>query len=142
MSCSRLPSIVISITFRKEPRHYILPSTGTLVDLSEAISSQLSVPPSLQKFAISQTGTFKPPFQNGQLPLHSICNKIITLIASTPDEVNQISNAISQTASSREVLAEKDRHIALTEAARKQVAEYARWMFNSVRPLQGPAVPH
>ncbi|KAK2764301.1 hypothetical protein FQN54_008993 [Arachnomyces sp. PD_36] len=92
-------SLTLTVHHHGSPHTFTLPPSSTLADLSTAITTTLSIPPSNQKILISpKPGMKKPPFDNTIL-LSSLLsfNKPpkITLYGSTPTEIHSLNTSIS-----------------------------------------------
>ncbi len=90
--------IHLTINYHGRSLTYTFLVTSTLSDLSQRVSSELSIPPLHQKFLISpKPGLVKPPFSNpahASLLLSTIATCKITLLGSTPAEVASLNNSI------------------------------------------------
>lgn len=113
---------------------------ATIYDLSERVASELSIPPSNQKFLIApKVGLLKPPFKDPSLPLSTLLSKKITLMGSTAAEVSSLNASISAATAPRRPSPIK----AATPARNrdwKKVQEDAQYTFHTLRPL--PYLPN
>ncbi|MCJ1259607.1 hypothetical protein MMC24_007446 [Lignoscripta atroalba] len=92
----------LTISHHGTPHTLAFPTGSTITDLSNAIHTTLSIPPSNQKFMITpKLGLLKPPFSDPYLGLSSLENKKIVLLAPTPSELASLSqsSALSRSAS-------------------------------------------
>jgi len=83
----------ISLTVNHHGKTYTMdfPPTATLADLNASITSNLSIPTSHQKFLISpKVGLLKPPYSDPDLPLSSLQNKKIQLLAPLPSDLTSL----------------------------------------------------
>ncbi|KAL6720167.1 hypothetical protein ACLMJK_002088 [Lecanora helva] len=84
----------ISMTFSHHgtPHTMSFPPTSTITDLSDRISTTLSIPPTNLKFMITpKLGVLKPPFASPSLPLSTLQSKKIVLLAPTAAEISSLS---------------------------------------------------
>ncbi len=90
--------IQLTINHHGRSLTYAFPSKSTLPDLSQRVSSELSIPPTHQKFLISpRPGLVKPPFSSpahASLLLSTITTCKITLLGSTAAEVASLNNSV------------------------------------------------
>ncbi|KAA8619969.1 WLM domain containing protein [Pyrenophora tritici-repentis] len=86
LNASSGDSIEITFTHHSKPIAMSFPQDATIADLSERVSTTLSIPPSHQKFLIAgKLGLQKPPFKDPTLALTSFATKKITLMGSTQE---------------------------------------------------------
>lgn len=72
------------------------PPDSTVIDLSVKIHTELGVPAENQKFMITpKLGILKPPFSDPSLPLSTLLNKKIILLAPLPSELSALSKSSS-----------------------------------------------
>ncbi|KAH7073682.1 WLM domain-containing protein [Paraphoma chrysanthemicola] len=113
---------------------------ATISHLSERVASDLSIPPSNQKFLIaSKLGLQKPPFKAPDLPLTELAGKKITLMGSTSAEVSSLNASISAASAPR-----RQGPIKAATPARnrdyKRIQDEAQYTFHTLRPL--PYLPN
>lgn len=136
MATDNQEPINLTITHHGTPHVFSLPPSATISDLSDEISSRLSIPPSNQKFMISKLGLLKPPFKDPELPLSSIADKKISLMGSTVAEASSIEQAAFE--ASRRVNrparpVQKVKAYKTNDWKRKQ--EESQYTFLDIRPL-------
>lgn len=88
------PDESISITFSHHgtPHTLTFSASSTISDLSDRIYTDLSIPPTHQKFMVTpKLGILKPPFASPSLPLSTLRSKKIVLLAPTAAEISSIS---------------------------------------------------
>ncbi|KAF2443405.1 zinc metallo protein-like proteinase [Karstenula rhodostoma CBS 690.94] len=133
-------AIVLTLTHHGNPITLTFAQDATVTDLSDRVASELSIPPSNQKFLVSpKTGLLKPPFKDATLPLSSLQGKKINLMGSTTAEVTSLNDSISKAAAPRRLGPVK----AATPARNrdwKKVQEEAQYTFHTLRPL--PYLPN
>lgn len=86
----------ISITFLHHGRSHTLefPANSTISDLADQIFSSLSIPQPNQKLMITpKVGVLRYPFPDPLLPLSSLLQKKIVLLAPLPSELSSLSEA-------------------------------------------------
>jgi hypothetical protein len=113
---------------------------ATISDLSTRVASDLSIPPSNQKFLIaSRLGLQKPPFKSPDLPLTELAGKKITLMGSTEAQVSSLNASISAASAPR-----RQGPIKAATPARnrdyKRIQDEAQYTFHTLRPL--PYLPN
>jgi hypothetical protein len=113
---------------------------ATLSDLSSRVASDLSIPPSNQKFLIaSKLGLQKPPFKAPLTPLTSLANKKITLMGSTTAEISSLNASITAASAPR-----RPGPIKAATPARirdhQRIQDEAQYTFQTLRPL--PYLPN
>lgn len=113
---------------------------STISDLSDYVTTSLSIPASNQKFLVaSKHGLQKPPFKDPGLPLSAIASKKITLVGSTLDEVASLNATITAASAPR-----RPGPIKAATPARnrdyKKIQEEAHYTFHTLRPL--PYLPN
>lgn len=127
--------IQITLTHHGKPVTLSFAHGATIVDLSERISTELSIPPSNQKLLIGgKLGLQKPPFKNATLLLSEFNTKKITLMGSTTAEVTSLNASITAASAPR-----KPGPIKPATPARnrdyKRIQEEAQYTFHTLRPL-------
>lgn len=131
--------ISVTLTHHGKPVALSFASDSTLSDLSERVSSDLSIPPSNQKFLIAKHGLQKPPFKDPSLPLATIAASKITLMGSTSATVSSLNSNIAAASAPR-----RPGPIKAATPARnrdwKKVQEEAQYTFQTLRPL--PYLPN
>ncbi|KAH6669829.1 zinc metallo protein-like proteinase [Halenospora varia] len=141
MSTDSQDLVSITLTHHGKPHTFSLPHDATISDLSSAIATDLSIPPSNQKLMISQLGLLKPPFKDPDLALSSISSKKITLMGSTVKEASAIATAASEAA----------RYVQPRDRPKQKVSAYkthnwakeqaeSQYTFHTLRPL--PYLPN
>lgn len=142
MSTNPQDLVTISITHHGKPHIFSLPSMATISDLSDSISTTLSIPPSNQKLMVSKLGLLKQPFKDPSLSVESLADKKITLMGSTVAEASSV--AAGALAASRTVngpgLSAKQKVLAYKTRDWKKEQEEARYTFQTLRPL--PYLPN
>ncbi|KNG50357.1 zinc metalloproteinase [Stemphylium lycopersici] len=134
----------IQITLTHHGKALALPFAkhATISDLSERVASELSIPPSNQKFLVGgKIGLQKPPFKDASLPLTELASKKITLMGSTVEAVSSLNNSISAASAPRRPGPVK----AATPARNrdyKKIQEEAQYTFQTLRPLPYLPNPH
>lgn len=131
--------IQLTLTHHGKPLTLSFPKDATLEDLSEKVSTELSIPSSNQKFLIAKLGLQKPPFKDATIPVSELASKKITLMGSTNAEVSSLSASISAASAPRRPGPVK----AATPARNrdwKKVQEEAQYTFHTLRPL--PYLPN
>lgn len=132
--------VSLTITYHSTPHTFSFPSEATISDLSDAVTEDLSIPSSNQKFMISKLGLFKPPFKDPSLLLSSIAEKKITLMGSTAAEASSIAQASSDAAR----FVNRVRPVQKVKAYKthdwKKEQEEAQYTFTTLRPL--PYLPN
>ncbi|KAL8838028.1 MAG: hypothetical protein Q9170_002309 [Blastenia crenularia] len=87
-------SISITFSHHGNSHTFAFPPDSTISDLAEKIFSSLSIPQANQKFMITpKLGVLKYPFPDPILPLSSLVNKKIVLLAPLPSELSSLSEA-------------------------------------------------
>ncbi|KAH3955681.1 hypothetical protein HBH53_007580 [Parastagonospora nodorum] len=108
---------------------------ATISDLSERVASELSIPPTNQKFLVaSKLGLQKPPFKVPNLPLTDLAGKKITLMGSTTAEVASLNSTISAASAPRRPGPIKAAMPARTRDY-KRMQDEAQYTFHTLRPL-------
>jgi len=88
--------LTLTLQYHGEPIALSFAQDATISDLSETISTDLSIPPSNQKLLISpKPGLLKPPFKDASLPLSTLQTRKITLLGSTTAEVSSLHESIA-----------------------------------------------
>lgn len=132
--------IALTLTHHGNPITFTFAQDATITDLSDRVASELSIPPSNQKFLVSpKTGLLKPPFKDATLSLASLQGKKINLMGSTTAEVTSLNDSISKAAAPR-----RPGPVKAAKPARnrdwKKVQEEAQYTFHTLRPL--PYLPN
>jgi hypothetical protein len=130
----------ITLLHHGERHTFSFAQDATISDLSERVASDLSIPPSNQKFLIaSKLGLQKPPFKAPNLPLIDVTGKKITLMGSTSAEVSSLNSSISAATAPR-----RPGPIKAATPARhrdyKRIQDEAQYTFHTLRPL--PYLPN
>lgn len=128
------------LTHHGKPTTFAFAQDATISDLSERVATELSIPPTNQKFLVSpKVGLLKVPFKDPGLPLSSLTGKKITLMGSTAAEVSSLNANISAAAAPR-----RPGPIKAATPARhrdwKKASEEAQYTFHTLRPL--PYLPN
>lgn len=127
--------IQVTLTHHGKPVELSLAHDATISDLSERISSDLSIPPSNQKLLIGgKLGLQKPPFKNPTIPLSDFNTKKITLMGSTVAEVSSLNATITAASTPRKPGPIKAATPARTRDP-KRMQEEAQYTFHTLRPL-------
>ena len=113
---------------------------ATISNLSERVATDLTIPPSNQKFLIaSKLGLQKPPFKAPNIPLTELTGKNITLMGSTSAEISSLNASISAASAPR-----RQGPIKAATPARnrdyKRIQDEAQYTFQTLRPL--PYLPN
>jgi len=88
--------LTLTLQYHGEPITLSFPPDATISDLSETISTDLSIPPSNQKLLISpKPGLLRPPFKDASLALSTLVSRKITLLGSTTAEVTSLHESIA-----------------------------------------------
>ncbi|OCL03409.1 zinc metallo protein-like proteinase [Glonium stellatum] len=129
--------IELTILHHGNPITLTFPATATLDDLSTTIASDLSIPPSNQKFLITpKLGLQKPPFKDPTIPLTDLLPKKITLMGSTPSELSTLSASISAATAPRRPSPIRPATPSRTSGRSTQrIQEDATYTFHTLRPL-------
>jgi hypothetical protein len=138
MSTDNLVSL--NLVHHGTPHTFSFPSEATISDLSEAVTDELSIPSSNQKFMISKLGLLKPPFKDPALLLSSIVDKKITLMGITAAEASSIANASSEAARFVNRVRPAQKVKAYKTHDWKKEQEEAQYTFTTLRPL--PYLPN
>lgn len=129
--------VEITFTHHAKSHTFALPRDATLLDFSEYIGSELSVPPSNQKLMISKLGLLKPPFKDPSMAITTLFDKKITLLGSTAKEATAISTA--QEEASRRVNPRGSRPLQKVSAYKtrnwKKEQEESQYTFTTLKPL-------
>lgn len=133
-------SIQLTVSHHGTPITFTFGDNATISDLSDRVTSELSIPPSNQKFLVNpKVGLLKQPFKDPTLPLSSLVSKKITLMGSTTAEVSSLNESISAASAPR-----RPGPIKAATPARnrdwKKVQEEAQYTFHTLRPL--PYLPN
>jgi hypothetical protein len=127
--------IQVTLTHHGKSVELSLAHDATISDLSERISSDLSIPPSNQKLLIGgKLGLQKPPFKNPTIPLSEFNTKKITLMGSTTAEVSSLNATITAASVPRKPGPIKAATPARTRDP-KRMQEEAQYTFHTLRPL-------
>lgn len=132
--------VQVTLTHHGKPVALSFPQDATISDLSERVSTELSIPPSNQKFLVGgKLGLQKPPFKDATIPLTELASKKITLMGSTVAEVSSLNATISAASAPR-----RPGPIKAALPARnkdyKKIQEEAQYTFHTLRPL--PYLPN
>ncbi|TEY63300.1 hypothetical protein BOTCAL_0156g00080 [Botryotinia calthae] len=142
MSTNPQDLVSITITHHGKPHIFSLPPTATITDLSDSISTTLSIPPQNQKLMVSKLGLLKLPFKDPSLPIPTLADKKITLMGSTIAEASSV--AAGALAASRSVNGPSTRSAPKVSAYKtrdwKREQEEAQYTFQTLRPL--PYLPN
>ena len=137
---AELNAISLTISHHGEQHVFNFAPNATIIDLSNAIKTDLSVPTSNQKFMIPKLGLLRPPFPNPELPISTLTGKKITLMGATAAEATAISTAGQAVAAA----ASKRREVHAKYAAKpshrvdsQKVQDEATYTFHTLRPLPG-----
>ncbi|KAJ4348886.1 hypothetical protein N0V95_005064 [Ascochyta clinopodiicola] len=130
----------VTLTHHGKPTTLAFAQDATISDLSERISTELSIPPSNQKLLVGgKLGLQKPPFKNPAIPLSDFNTKKITLMGSTTAEVSSLNASISAASAPR-----RPGPIKAATPARsrdyKRIQDDATYTFHTLRPL--PYLPN
>ncbi|KAF2250506.1 WLM-domain-containing protein [Trematosphaeria pertusa] len=140
MPAASADEIQLTLTHHGKPVTFSFAQDATISDLSERVSTELSIPPSNQKFLINpKLGLQKPPFKDPSIPISELASKKITLMGSTTAEVSSLNASISATTAPRRPSPIK----AATPARNRdwnKVQEEAQYTFHTLRPL--PYLPN
>ncbi|KZM24559.1 uncharacterized protein EKO05_0008671 [Ascochyta rabiei] len=139
-SPSAADELQVTLTHHGKPTTLTFAQDATISELSEKISSELSIPPSNQKLLIGgKLGLQKPPFKNPAIPLSDFNTKKITLMGSTTAEVSSLNASISAASAPR-----RPGPIKAATPARnrdyKRIQDDATYTFHTLRPL--PYLPN
>jgi hypothetical protein len=137
-SISQDRDLTISLVYHGKALDFSFPTSATISDLSERIEDELSVPGTHQKLLVPKLGLLKPPFKDPTLPLTSLANKSIKLLAPNPDEIAKLQAEIASARRQR-------RSVLPTAPVNKtrdwqRIKEEAEYTFHTLRPL--PNLPH
>lgn len=140
------PALELTLLLHNTPITLPFPSSNaTITDLSEAIASDLQIPPSNQKFLITpKTGLLKPPFRDPALPLTTLQSKKIVLLGATTTEVTSLDTALAdrrtRIANRQQAQSAGRRVKAYKSIDSQKLSDEARYTFHSIRPL--PYLPN
>jgi len=139
--------LTLEVHYHGQSIYLSFPKTATISDLSTAISTDLDIPPSNQKFLISpKPGLLRPPFKDPHLSVSDLVSRKITLLGSTTQEVSDITSttaSIKTKQAARTAALRAARKIQPTSSRshdRKRVQEEATYSFSSIKPL--PYLPN
>ncbi|KAF2755156.1 ubiquitin/metalloprotease fusion protein [Pseudovirgaria hyperparasitica] len=131
--------VILTVIHHGKPHAYSFPSNATLIDLSDRIHEELGIPQSHQKLLVPKLGLQRVPFKDPSLPLRSLVNRKITLLAPTHEELSRLAASISEATRPR-----KASPISSAKPVRtrdwQRVREDAEYTFHTLRPL--PQFPH
>ncbi|RFU33397.1 hypothetical protein B7463_g2953, partial [Scytalidium lignicola] len=135
-------SVSVTVTHHGAPHTFTLPSSSTISDLSDAIDSELSIPPENQKFMVSKLGLLKPPFKDPNLSIATLSDKKITLMGSTAAEASSIAQTSANVAKSTSRLTSRPKQTVKAYKSRdwKKDQEESLYTFTTLRPL--PNLPN
>ncbi|MCJ1329628.1 hypothetical protein MMC10_006308 [Thelotrema lepadinum] len=126
------PEDIISLTIQHHGKQhtYTFPPTATLTDLTSAITTHLTIPPSHQKFLITpKLGLLKPPYPDPSLALSTLSAKKIQLLAPLPSDISALTPPPPRPASTvKPAKPSKYRD-------QKRLQDSARYTFHSIVPL-------
>lgn len=123
-------SLNMTFTHHGKPYTFTLDQDSTLVDLSNSIYTNLSIPPSNQKLLITpKTGLLKSPFPS--LPLSTLVSKKIVLLAPTANELTALSQHPPRTSATPKKSVAPARHI-----DHQKIKDRATYTFQTLLPLQ------
>lgn len=129
-------SISISFTHHGSRHDLEFPPGSTITDLAERVFTLLSIPQANQKFMITpKLGLLKQPFPDPVLPLSTLANKKIVLLAPLPSELSSLSDA-----SAASKLRQRSSPIKPVTPSRhrdwKKAQDEATYTFRTIVPLQ------
>lgn len=132
--------VQVTLTHHGKPVILSFAPDATILDLSDRIATELSIPPSNQKLLVSgKLGLQKPPFKDPTIPLASFNTKKITLMGSTTAEISSLNASITAASAPR-----RPGPIKPATPARnrnyKQIQDDANYTFHTLRPL--PYLPN
>ena len=131
--------VQITLTHHGKPITLSFAQDATIQDLSERVSSHISVPAENQKFLVAKLGLQKPPFKDSSLPLTQLTGKKITLMGNTVEEISSLNASITAASAPR-----RPGPIKAATPARnrdyKKIQEEAQYTFHTLRPL--PYLPN
>ncbi|KAI9053837.1 hypothetical protein LZ554_002785 [Drepanopeziza brunnea f. sp. 'monogermtubi'] len=134
--------VSVTFTYHGASHTYSFPSDATILDLSDEIADELSIPASNQKLMVAKLGLLKPPFKDPALLLSTVADKKINLLGSTIAEASSISQA--QEEASRRVNRRGARPAQKVKAYKthdwKKEKEESQYTFLTLRPL--PYLPN
>ncbi|KAF9701852.1 hypothetical protein EKO04_000307 [Ascochyta lentis] len=130
----------VTLTHHGKPITLAFAQDATISDLSDRISTELSIPPSNQKLLIGgKLGLQKPPFKNPAIPLTDFNTKKITLMGSTTAEVSSLNASISAASAPRR-LGPVKAATPVRSRDYKRMQDDATYTFHTLRPL--PYLPN
>jgi hypothetical protein len=130
----------ITLLHHGERHTFSFAQDATITDLSERVATDLSIPPSNQKFLIaSKLGLQKPPFKAPNTPLTDLAGKKITLMGSTAAAVSSLNSTISAATAPRRPGPIKPATPARNKDY-KRIQDEAQYTFHTLRPL--PYLPN
>jgi len=134
--------LTLTLQYHGEPITLSFPPDATISDLSETISTDLSIPPSNQKLLISpKPGLLRPPFKDASLALSTLVSRKITLLGSTTAEVTSLHESIAALKHKQALRASalrEGRHATATvtrNQTQKQLHDASTYTFASIKPL-------
>ncbi|KAF2811854.1 WLM-domain-containing protein, partial [Mytilinidion resinicola] len=126
----------LTIVHHGKPIQLTFPSHATLADLSEHVSTDLSIPPSNQKFLITpKVGLLKPPFKDPSIPLSTLLSKKIVLMGSTAAEISSLNASIAAASAPRRPSPIKSARPSRTGRSNQRIQDDATYTFHTLRPL-------
>lgn len=139
-SPAQAEELQVTLTHHGKPIILSFPQDATISDLSDRVSTDLSIPPPNQKFLVGgKLGLQKPPFKDATIPLTQLASRKITLMGSTVAEVSSLNASISAASAPR-----RPGPIKAALPARhkdyKKIQEEAQYTFHTLRPL--PYLPN
>ena len=130
--------IEITVTHHRAAHSFLFPSDSTIVDLTQKISTTLSIPPASQKFLIAKFGLLKHPFPDPPTPLSSFRNKKIQLLAPTSSDLSSLTPPPTHKASSQNPVVKPT--TAFRRIDRQKAQDEATYTFHTLIPL--PYLPN
>lgn len=133
-------TLTLTIQYHSQPITLTLAPDATISDLSNLIATDLSIPPSHQKFLCApKPGLLRPPFKDPTLALSSLQKAKITLLGTTSREIADIDAAISsirEKQEARRAARSAGRKVqAFKHRDGKKVQEESVYTFATLRPL-------
>ncbi|KAL8946057.1 MAG: hypothetical protein Q9222_007494 [Ikaeria aurantiellina] len=128
-------SISLSLLHHGNPHVFDFPSDATISDLGAKVFSSLSIPQANQKYLITpKLGVLKYPFPDPVLPLSTLLNKKIILLAPLPSELSSLTEASASSKPRQRTSAVKTATPARHRDWRKAQDE-ATYTFGTIVPL-------
>jgi hypothetical protein len=127
--------IQLTITHHGKPIKLTFRSNAVITDLSDEVSSSLSIPPPNQKFLITpKVGLLRPPFKDPSLPLTTLLTKKIILMGSTASEISTL-NATITAAAPRRASPFTATPSRTANRSIQRIQDDAAYTFHTLRPL-------